>query len=248
MKTRPSTFSVLALVCGFGTWSFAIYAADPGSPVEKSFDAPHGMKISVKMAAPYAQATDLQIICVFKHKASGDTYIAAMKDLDDKLGGLLSSLRNRGEFVGEMGETMTFVPPIGSMPAKKFLVIGLGKESGLSLQTMRLVGNIALREAVRLKAAHVSFAPVLRDQGNSKLDVGECDRSVEEGLILAYDTEKRLQVQGLTKPFDVLDWTIEAGPAFFANVAAQLPVGIETATRQISERSDKSFSTVQKAL
>jgi len=248
MKTTHSISATLALACTLGIPTPALCAADPGAPVEKIFDAPHGMKISVKMAAPYAQATDLQIICVFKHKTSGDTYIAAMKDLDNKLGGILSSLRNRGEFAGEMGETMTFVPPSGSMPASQFLVIGLGKDSELSLQTMRLVGNIALREAVRLKAAHVSFAPVLRDQGNSKLDVGECDRSVEEGLILAYDTEKRLQVQGLTKPFDVLDWTIEAGPAFFANVAAQLPVGIETATRQISERSDKSFSTVQKPL
>jgi hypothetical protein len=248
MKTTRSISATLVLACTLGISTPALCAADPGAPVEKIFDAPHGMKISVKMAAPYAQATDLQIICVFEHKASGDTYIAAMKDLDDKLGGLLSSLRNRGEFAGEMGETMTFVPPAGSMPARQFLVIGLGKESELSLQTMRLVGNIALREAVRLKAAHVSFAPVLRDQGNSQLDVGECDRSVEEGLILAYDTEKRLQVQGLTKPFDVLYWTIEAGPAFFANVAAKLPVGIETATRQISERSDKSFSTVQKPL
>jgi hypothetical protein len=241
-----SIFAAFALVCTLWISTSALYAVDPSSPAENSFDAPHGMKISVKMAAPYAQATDLQIICLFEHKASGDTYIAAMKDLDDKLGGLLSSLRNRGEFVGEMGETMTFVPPTGSMPAKQFLVIGLGKESELSLQTMRLVGNIALREAVRLKAAHVSFAPVLRDQGNSKLEVGECDRSVEEGLILAYDTEKRLQVQGLAEPFDVLDWTIEAGPAFFVNVAAQLPVGIETASKQIAERSDKAFSTVQK--
>lgn len=37
-----------------------------GVPAEKSFLAPHGMKISVKMAAPYAQTTDLQIICVFE--------------------------------------------------------------------------------------------------------------------------------------------------------------------------------------
>jgi hypothetical protein len=66
--------------------SSTVLCADPSVPAEESFDAPHGMKISVKMAAPDAQATDLQIICVFRHKQSGDTYIAAMKDLDDSHG------------------------------------------------------------------------------------------------------------------------------------------------------------------
>jgi hypothetical protein len=222
-----------------------VRAADAPAPAEKTFDAPHGMKVGVKMVGPYGQTTDLQIICVFKHSASGDTYIAAMKDLDDKLGGLLSSIRNRGEFAGNLGETVVFVPPVGSTLAKKFLVIGLGDESDLSLTTMRIVGAIAIREAVRIKAPHVSFAPVLRDQGNNKLDVGECDRNVEEGALLAYEMEKRFQTQGLAHEFDVKDLTIEAGPAFFAGVANQLPVGIENATKEISKQSNDPYSTVK---
>ena len=212
-------------------------------PAEKNFNAPHGMKIGVKMVGPYGQATDLQIICVFKHKASGDTYIAAMKDLDDKLGGLISSLRNRDEFDGELGETICFIPPSGSTLAKRFLVVGLGDESTLSLKTMRLVGSVALREAIHLKATHVSFAPVLRDQGNDKLDVGDCDLNVEEGVILAYDTEKRLQAQGLADPFDVQDWTMEAGPTFFARVSEELPIGIKNSSQQIAQRKSLPYST-----
>jgi hypothetical protein len=219
------------------------YGENPPKPTEKSFATPHGMTISVKMVAPYAQATDLQIICVFKHKASGDTYIAAMKDLDDKLGGLLSSLRNRGEFVGELGETISFVPPRGSTLAKRLLVVGLGEESSLSLNTMHHVGVIAAREAIRLRASDVSFAPVLRDQGNNKLDVGQCDRNVEEGVILAYDTDKRLQAQHLAPLFNLENWTIEAGPAFFAEVADQLPIGIETATKEIQSRLTDDYVT-----
>jgi len=224
--------------------NFGLVYGDPAStPAEKTFAGPHGMKIRIKMVAPYAQVTDLQIICVFKHKASGDTYIAAMKDLDDKLGGLLSSLRNRGEFVGELGETITFVPPEGSALAKRFLVIGLGEESDLSLKTMHYVGVVAAREAVRLGASDVSFAPVLRDQGNDKLDVGECDRSVEEGIILGYDTEKRMQAQHLAPSFDPENWTIEAGPTFFAEVVTQLPRGIETASREIQSRTNQDYVT-----
>ena len=229
--------------------TFALVSFVPAHPVqadvpaEKSFEAPHGMKVSVKMVGPYGQATDLQIICVFKHKASGDTYIAAMKDLDDKLGGLISSLRNRGEFDGELGETICFNPPSGSTLAKRFLVVGLGDESTLSLKTMRLVGSVALREAIHLKAAHVSFAPVLRDQGNNKLDVGECDLNVEEGVILAYDTEMRLQAQSLADSFDVQDWTMEAGPTFFARVAEELPIGIKNSSQQIAQRKSSPYST-----
>jgi hypothetical protein len=236
MKIASLTLAVLVVLSLAG-----VRATDAPPPAEKTFDAPHGMKIGVKMVGPYGQATDLQIICVFKHKATGDSYIAAMKDLDDKLGGLLSSIRNRGEFTGELGETVVFIPPAGSTLAKKFLVIGLGNESELSMQTMRVVGAIALREAVRLEAAHVSFAPVLRDQGNDKLDVGECDRNVEESAFLAYDTEKRLQAQGLAPTFDVQTLTIEAGPTFFSSVASQLPVGIDNVTKGISVRKPDPY-------
>ena len=103
MKSLTTCFLSVTLLVSCSSLADKAYGADPAPPAEKSFDAPHGMKISVKMVAPYGQSTDLQIICVFKHKPTGDSYIEAMKDFDDKLGGLLSALRNRGEFVGELG-------------------------------------------------------------------------------------------------------------------------------------------------
>ena len=99
------------------------------------------------MIGPYTQAADLQIICLFKHKDSGDTYQGAAKETDAHLGGLLSALRNRGEFVGELGETFLFIPTRGSVPAKRFMVIGLGDEKDLSVESLRVVGRIAAREA-----------------------------------------------------------------------------------------------------
>jgi len=220
-------------------------AADTSAPAEKSFDAPHQMKIAVKMIGPYAQETDLQIICVFKHKPSGDTYISAMKDFDDKLGGLLSSLRNRGEFVGELGETILFEPPTGSIVPSRVLVIGLGPESDLSLDTLRVVGRVALREAVRLKAKHVSFAPTIRDQGNNSIDVGQGDRAVVENVILAYDTEKRLQAQHLAGTFDIADWTVEAGPTFYDGACKEIRSGIENAEKEISGRTSTPYSSLK---
>src|ERR1700730_10931246 len=191
-------------------------AADGNSaPAEKTFNAPHGLKISIKVIGPYTEPADLQIICLFKHKPGGDTYEGAAKDTDEHLHGILSALRNRGEFVGELGETFLFTPPSGSIPAKRFMVIGLGAEKDLSLDSLRVVGRIAAREAVRLNAQHVAWAPVIPDEGNTTIDVCEGDRAVVEQMLTAYDTEKRLQAQALAPAFSIEDLVIEAGPTFF---------------------------------
>src|SRR5580658_3012842 len=116
--------------------------ADTATPRETVFEKhPLGIKVSIKMTGPYVQATDLQIICLFKHKASGDTYQGAAKDTDAHLGGILAAIRNRGEFVGELGETILFTPPKGSIAAKRFMVIGLGNEKDLSLDSLRVAGR-----------------------------------------------------------------------------------------------------------
>ena len=225
--TRATLGSLLSLIVFIGTGG-PLQAAD--APGEQSFQAPHAMKMSVKMIGPVTQPADLQIICVFKHNPAGDKYIEAMQDFNDKLGHLLSSVRDRGEFVGELGETFLFVPPPNSIAPKQVLLIGLGDEKALSLDTLNVVGRVALREAVRLKAVHVGFAPTIRDQGNKLIEVGDGDRAVAENVISAYDTEKRLQAQGLAEKFSIVDWTIEAGPTFFDSAATKVAQGIQVAT------------------
>src|SRR6201981_1941961 len=116
------------------------------TPKESVFPAkPLGITLSIKMVGPYMEPADLQIICLFKHKPGGDTYQGAAKETDEKLNGLLSGVRNRGEFVGESGETILFTPPKGSIPTKQFMVIGFREEKHLSLDTLRLAGRIAAR-------------------------------------------------------------------------------------------------------
>ena len=207
---------------------------------------PLGVTVSVKMVGPYMEAADLQIICLFKHKPDGDTYQGAAKDTDEHLKGILSALRNRGEFVGELGETILFTPPKDSLPAKRFMVIGLGDEKNLSLDTLRLVGRIAAREAVRTKAKHVAWAPVIRDQGNSAMDVGQGDRVFIEQFLAAYDTEKRFQAQGLADAFSIETVVIEAGPSFFDGAAKQVSEGIQSMTGQLGSRSTSPYASTGK--
>ena len=197
------------------------------------------------MIGPYSEPADLQIICLFKHKSSGDTYQGAAKETDEHLHGLLSALRNRGEFVGELGETILLTPANSSIPAKRFMVIGLGEEKDLSLDALHLVGRVAAREAVRLQAKHVAWAPIIRDEGNTTLDVGEGDRAFIEQLLSAYDTEKRLQAQKLAPDFSVEDFVIEVGPTYFEGAAKQVEEGIESIADQVAQRNAAPYSSTK---
>jgi hypothetical protein len=240
MKVKGGLFGLAAILIAAST-----YAGDASAPPKENvFETrPFGIKVSVKMVGPYMEDADLQIICLFKHKPTGDSYLGAAKDTDTHLGGLLSALRDRGEFVGELGETILFTPPKGSIPARRFMVIGLGDEKALSVDVLRLAGRIASREAVRLQAAHVAWAPVIRDQGNSVIDVGEGDRAFVEELLSAYHTEKRLQAQGLAPEFNIQSLVIEAGPSYFDGAVKQVGEGIASVSAELARRNAAPYSS-----
>ena len=213
---------------------------------QKSFTAPNGMTVTVKMIAPYAAEADLQVICVFKHKPEGDTYQDSMQVLDEKLGGVLSRLRNSGDFIGELGETLLFSPAPGSISAKQLLAVGLGAEELLSPDALRVASRVALREAVRLKVKQVYFAPTLRDQGNSKLGVGEVDRAVVGQVVQAYDVERRLQKEKLAPEFQVEEWIIEAGPKHLEDAVQEVGKAVAEATVAL-HRDPSSASGTRRA-
>jgi hypothetical protein len=241
MKQRTNYFwriqpqSVVSFLIACALAASATFADVP-TPTEHSLDAPHSLHVIIKMIGPVTQTTDLQIICVLKHDPAGDQYIQAMKDLNDKLGGLLFSLRDRGQFIGDPGETLLFTPPANSITPSRVLLIGVGEESKLTLDCLRLAGRIAAREAVRLNITHVSFAPTLRDQGSTRIDVGDGDAAIVEQFLLAYDTEKRLQSEGLSPGDNLKDLTIEAGPKFFDGAVEKVTPAITSATEQINQR------------
>jgi len=210
-------------------------------PPEKSIAAPRDIKLSVKMIGPVTQTTDLQIICVLQHEAAGDKYLEAMIDFNEKMGGLLSALRDRGEFAGELGETLLFTPPPGSIAPKRVLLIGVGPESDLTLDRLRLVGAIAARESVRIGAPKVSFAPTLRDQGSSRIDVAEGDEAFVQSFLLAYDTERRLQEQGLAPSFQMTELVIEAGPKFFDAVVEKVGLAAQSSADTIEKRDARPY-------
>jgi hypothetical protein len=222
-----------------------VFSADAPSIQEKTLMGPDQLTITMRMEGPSTADTPLQVVCYFKHKPAGDKTMGAAVELDKDLGGAITSLRKRGEFTGDALETLLLTPPAGTIKAKRLLLIGLGDEESLSLERMEQVGRVALREAAKLGVPRATFAPLLRDQGDSRYAAGEVARAVLRGVILAYDTDRRLQKEGLAKEFVLEQWAYEAGAKYFDETiaAAQRAIG-ETETA-IAARSSEPYRSAK---
>jgi len=199
------------------------------------------------MEGPYTADAPLQVVCYFKYTPEGVKRMSgAPVELDKHLGGIIASLRERGEFVGDDVETILIIPPEGRIKAKALLLIGLGDEATLTLEKMERVGKVALREASRLGVKKVAFAPIIRDQGNSAFSTGDVARSVIRGVLLANDTERRLQKENLGKTFTLEEWSEEAGPAYFDETVGAAEKAVKEAQTAISSRPTGNYITGKK--
>jgi Cytosol aminopeptidase family, N-terminal domain len=209
---------------------------------EKSFVGPHGLTVKVRVQVPQEQEADLLFLCFFKHKEKGDRVLDVIEKFDERLGGLIASLRNRGEFGGNELETILIVPPPGSIKAKRLMLIGLGEEEKLSLATMRRIGTVAMREAARLGVKTTAFGAAIRDQGNTEYPTGDVAREVIEGAILAFDTEKRLQKEGLGAGLALEEWILLAGPKYYNEVAPEAEKSVAAARAAVKARPDEPYA------
>jgi hypothetical protein len=210
---------------------------------ETIVEAPENVKIKVRMEGPYSATADLQVVCIFKHNSAGDTMQGAAIELDKELHGAISSLRNRGEFAGDELETLLIVPPPTTIKPKLLLLIGIGAPNSLSLERMEAVGRVAVREASRIGVKRVGFAPLIRDQGNSRFPTGDVAQAVLRGVLSAYDTDVRLQKEGLAKQFTLEQWSQEAGPAYFDETVTAAQKAIQDVEAIIRARSTKPFAS-----
>jgi hypothetical protein len=208
---------------------------------------PNQVSLKVRMEGPYTADVPLQVVCYFKYTKDGAKRMSgAPVELDKHLGGVIASLRERGEFTGDELETVLIIPKEGSIKAKALLLVGLGDEAKLSLETAERVGKIALREAARLGVTKVAFAPLIRDQGNTAFKTGDVETAVVRGMLLAYDTERRLQKEGLAKAYTLEEWWVEAGPAYYDETVAGVKKASSEATDLIKARESKPYAPAKK--
>ena len=83
--------------------------------------------------------------------------------------------------------------------------------------------------------------PVIRDEGNTAIEVGAGDRTFTEAMLSAYDTEKHLQDQGLAPKFSIETFVIEAGPSFFNSAVKEVGEGIDSETAALKQRENSPY-------
>lgn len=236
------TFSVIALLA----FTALAIAKEPTAVKEQLIDGPDALSIKVRMEGPYTADVPLQVVCYFKYTEAGAKRMkGAATELDKRLGGVIGALRTRDEFRGDELETLLIIPKEGTINAKALLLIGLGDESQLSLHTMERIGRAALREARRLNVNKVAFAPLLRDQGNDTLAVGPVEIAVVRGMLLAYDTDRRLQAEGLCDKYQLDEWWVEAGPAYFDDTVVGVKQAVTDAAAVAAKRPSTKYSTAE---
>lgn len=106
---------------------------------------------------------------------------SAAKEVNQLLDGLLTAMYERGEFKGNLGE-IAQIYTFGKMPARRVLVVGLGKAEQLQSHTLRRASGLAIRFAQSKGASQVALALEMAEGVGSTSDALQ---AVVEGALLA---------------------------------------------------------------
>lgn len=181
-----------------------------------------GVEIETVVQSPSAQKTPLQIVCLFEY-AEGDIFTSppalprdqnGIVHVDEALKGLITDLRRSNRFEGKFLETLLIIPPVGTIPAEKLLLIGLGNRKDFKEDIMRLVGVVGMREALRLGVSGYAHASDVKDGGIDSR-TGEVTANVIKGALQAFSTQSYLKDRQAGQPLTVTKISVLSGPAFF---------------------------------
>ena len=114
------------------------------------------MNCQVKQRALITEATDVLVLEGYEDVR---TWPKAYQELDNALGGQLRELRTNGEFSGKNQQTV-LIHTRGAVPARRILLVGLGKETEITLDRIRQAMGTASKK-VRQTGAQRCSAPVI---------------------------------------------------------------------------------------
>ena len=181
-----------------------------------------GVAVEGMVQGPSTEVADLQVACVFEY-TEGDIFnsppalpapVNGMVHLDHDLKGIITEVRKSGKFAGHAFETLLITPPAGTIGSKKLLLIGLGDRNKFTPELMKIVGSVAMNEALRLGVSHYAFASDLKDAGidsPTALVAGY----VVAGTFEAYRTQTWLKDKKMATYKPLTKVTLLAGPAFY---------------------------------
>jgi leucyl aminopeptidase len=136
------------------------------------------MDINVIHGAIQEQDTDLIVVNLFEGVTQPGGATGAV---DRALGGAVRDLIAGGDFKGKLDETAVLYPR-GAIPARRVLIVGLGKAEEFTLDRVRRASATAARRARDLGARR--FATIVHGAGIGGLEVQSAAQAVAEGTLL----------------------------------------------------------------
>jgi leucyl aminopeptidase len=140
------------------------------------------MKIAVVGTALTATAGDALVVGVY---ADGKTLRPSLRELDRALAGQLKEILDAEGFAAKPGH-VTHVHTAGRVPAKRIVVVGLGRRADATRETLRRAAAVGVRRARDLGARAVALE-VLGDRPSTR----ERAHAVVEGAVLGTYTFER---------------------------------------------------------
>jgi hypothetical protein len=178
--------------------------------------------------APSEADVDLSIACMFEREMPGAHLAGGLLQLDEALGGALTRLREEGYFRAQEMETFLVQTPPQLVRARRVLLIGLGNPLTLSSAILERALRVAVREAVRLGATTVAFAPNLLDAGLRDVASLQVEVAMVRGASSALLAEYRLSELGLASPPAIQRWSFDVGPSHFDSATASFTSAFES--------------------
>ena len=145
------------------------------------------MNLNVQQGSIQTVAADAILVNLFENMTEIGGATAAV---DAALNGAIRDLIAGGDLVGKPGEVAVLYPR-GAIPARRVLVVGLGRQESLNLEGVRRAAAAGVRRARDLGAG--SVATIVHGAGAGRLSVTEAAQATAEGMLLGlyqYDAPK----------------------------------------------------------
>jgi leucyl aminopeptidase len=153
------------------------------------------MKVTVTAAAPASVAADALVVGAYAEEAKVREVVGG---LDRALGGQLVEMLTAERFQAKPTH-VTHLHTGGRLPARRIVVVGLGKRAELTLETVRRAASAGLRRARELGARVVAIETL-----GERLPTRARAHAVTEGAILGAYTFDRYKREKTEKRVDEL--------------------------------------------
>ena len=145
------------------------------------------MEVRAEFGEFYNVEADALVVTIYEGEKAAE---GALKELDERTGGIVSEMLGTDEMRGKQGD-MVYIYRPGNIRAGRLLLVGAGKREEFSVDSVRKVAGAAAR-VLRGKGARTMA--ILR---RSQLDLGKSAQAAVEGVLIGlfepdmYKTENK---------------------------------------------------------